>query len=270
VLPASEHPVLRRNNVRVIGSHKPTLIFCHGFGCNQQIWRYLIPVLATRYQLVLFDHVGAGDSDPGAYEPQKYGVLDGYAQDMVEICQVLDLYDAVVVAHSVGATIAMLAAIQEPNRFAQLVLLAPSPCYLNSTDYYGGFEREDVCQLLECMDADYNSWSHMFAQLLMGPANPMSLSEELASYFCSTDSSMAKSFARVAFLSDYRSQVSWVMVPTVVLQCSQDAVAPAEVGAYLLNHLPQGTLVTLQATGHCPHVSAPIETLAVLEDCLVY
>ncbi|WP_324672291.1 alpha/beta hydrolase [Hymenobacter sp. GOD-10R] len=258
------HEVLKRNNVRVIGEGKTPIILCHGFGCNQQIWHYLATPLAARHQLILFDHVGAGESDVSAYDSKKYSTLGGYAQDIVEICQVLKLQEVVIVGHSVGAMIAMLAAIQAPEQFSKVIMLAPSPCYVNEPGYYGGFDQEDVQQLLQLMEADYTGWAYMFAGLLMGPDNH-SLGEELAKYFCDTDSTIAKHFARVAFLSDNRSEVPQLLTNTLLLQCQQDAVAPEEVGAYLLEHLHEAKLVQLQTTGHCPHLSAPLETLAAIE-----
>ncbi|OUJ73891.1 alpha/beta hydrolase [Hymenobacter crusticola] len=256
--------MLQRNNVRVIGEGKPPILLCHGFGCNQHIWHYLTTPLAARYQIILFDHVGAGESDLTAYDPVKYNSLDGYAQDIIEICQALKLQEVVIVGHSVGAMIAMLAAISGPEYFSKVVMLAPSPCYSNQPGYHGGFEPEDVQQLLQLMDADYNGWAHMFAGLLVGPDHA-SLGEELATYFCETDSTIAKQFARVSFLSDNRAEVPHLQTSTLLLQCQQDAVAPEEVGAYLLEHMHKATLVQLQATGHCPHLSAPLETLAAIE-----
>ena len=200
--------VLKRHSVRVSGHGKQPMLFCNGLGCNQRIWHYLTPALAVQYQLIVFDYVGSGESDLSAYDPQKYASLAGYAADVVEICQALDLRDAVVVGHSVGATIAMLAAIQAPQHFAKAVLLAPSPCYLNEPGYYGGFERADLLQVLAAMEADYYSWTTAFADLLMGPTNDSSLGEELANFFCETDSAIAQEFARVTFLSDNRADVA--------------------------------------------------------------
>lgn len=245
------------------------MLLCNGFGCSQQIWRHMIPALATRYQLILFDYVGVGASELKAYDERKYATLTGYAQDIVEICQALDLRQAIIVGHSVGAIIGLLAANQAPAHFAKLVLVTPSPYYLNEPGYYGGFELDDVHQLLALMDEDYHSWTNMFANLLMGPANPASLGEELASYFCQTDSVIAKQFARVVFLSDNRADISQLHLPTLVLQCQQDVAAPAEVGDYLAEHLPNATVVTLDATGHCPHLSAPLKTLSAMEDFLI-
>ncbi len=256
--------VLDRNHVHVVGAGTQTILFCNGFGCSQHIWRYVSAPLTSRYRVVLFDHVGSGDSDRSAYEPQKYSTLAGYAQDLIEICQTLDLRDVVVVAHSVGATIAMLAAIQAPEYFAKAIMIGPSPCYINQPGYYGGTSREDMTQLLDLMDLDYDSWANMFAGLLIGSGRPASLGEELAGYFCNTDSTIAKRFARIAFLADNRAEVPQLQLPTLLLQCADDAVVPTEVAEYMLATLPHATLVILKATGHCPHLSAPLEILAAI------
>jgi sigma-B regulation protein RsbQ len=262
----SPHPeVLRRHNVRVIGHGKPPLLLCNGFGCNQGIWHYLTTALAVQHQVILFDYVGSGESDLAAYNPQKYNTMAAYAQDVVAICQALDLREATIVGHSVGATIAMLTAIAAPQHFTNVVLLAPSPYYLNEPDYYGGFNRADMLQVLATMDQDYRGWTTAFADLLMGPTNASSLGEELARAFCETDSTIAKQFARVAFLSDNRADVVRLSLPTLVVQCTDDVAGPPEVGAYLLRHLPHAQLVTLATTGHCPHLSAPLETLAAMQ-----
>jgi sigma-B regulation protein RsbQ len=257
--------VLQRHGVRIMGQGKPPMLLCNGFGCTQQIWQYLTTALAVHYQVIVFDYVGSGESDRSAYSPEKYATLTSYAHDVVEICQALDLRNAILVGHSVGATIAMLAAIQAPQHFAKTVLLAPSPCYINEPGYYGGFERDDLLQVLTAMEADYQSWTTTFADLLMGPTSMTSLREELATFFCETDSAIARQFAQVAFLADNRSDVSQLSTPTLVVQCAYDVAGPPEVGAYLLQHLPQGVLVTLRTSGHCPHLSAPLETLAAIQ-----
>ncbi|MBJ6145520.1 alpha/beta fold hydrolase [Hymenobacter sp. BT559] len=257
--------ILKRHSVRVIGEGKPPMLLCNGFGCNQRIWQHLTTALAVRYQVIVFDYVGSGASELGAYDPHKYATLGGYAQDVVEICQALDLREAVIVGHSAGATIAMLAASQAPHHFAKTVLLAPSPYYLNEPGYYGGFERADMLQVLAMMDEDYRGWTTTFADLLIGPTHALSLGEELAGFFCETDSTIAKQFARVAFLSDNRADVAKLQLPTLLVQCTDDVAGPPEVGAYLLEHLPQAQLITLQTSGHCPHLSAPLETLAAIQ-----
>lgn len=262
---AQRRRVLERHSVRVIGQGKPPILLCNGFGCTQRIWHYLTTALAVQYQVIVFDYVGSGASDLRAYDSQKYATLAGYAQDVVEICQALDLQEAVLVGHSVGATIAMLAAIRAPQHFAKVVLLAPSPYYINEPGYYGGFERADLLQVLAAMKEDYQGWTTAFADLLLGPTNTASLGEELANFFCETDSTIAHQFAQVAFFSDNRADVGLLDLPTLVVQCTDDVAGPPEVGAYLLQHLPQGELVTLRTAGHCPHLSAPLETLAAIQ-----
>ncbi|MGI4864616.1 MAG: alpha/beta fold hydrolase [Janthinobacterium lividum] len=257
--------VLERHSVRVIGHGKPPMLLCNGFGCNQGIWRYLSTALAVHHQVILFDYVGSGQSDLTAYDSQKYATLAAYAQDVVEICQALDLRGATLVGHSVGATIAMLTAIEAPQHFTKVVLLAPSPYYLNEPDYYGGFERADLLQVLATMDEDYQGWTTAFADLLMGPTNASSLGEELARFFCEMDSTIAKQFARVTFLSDHRADVARLSLPTLLVQCRDDVAGPPEVGDYLVSHLPHAQLVTLDTSGHCPHLSAPLETLAAIQ-----
>lgn len=261
---AQRYRVLQRHSVRVMGLGKPPMLLCNGFGCSQRIWHYLTTALAAHYQVIVFDYVGSGESDLSAYSSQKYASLADYAQDVVEICEALDLREAILVGHSVGATIGMLAAIQAPQYFAKVVLLAPSPYYLNEPGYYGGFERADMLQVLASMQDDYQGWTIAFADLLMGPTTMASLGEELANFFCETDSTIARQFAQVAFLSDNRADVGQLRLRTLVVQCTDDVAGPAEVGAYLLQHLPQGELVTLSTSGHCPHLSAPLETLAAI------
>ena len=255
---------IKRFNVNVIGAGKPTLLFCNGFNCNQHIWNYLTPSLAARHQLVLFDQMGTGESDLSAYDSTKYADLAGYAQDVVDICQALELREVVIIGHSVGAMIAMLAAIQAPQYFAKAVLIAATPCYLNEPGYYGGFERADMLDLLAEMRGNYESWANTFATLLIGQEQPASLGYELAGYFCQANPTIAREFAHMSFLADNRTDVPQMPLPTLLLQCSDDVAVPAEVGEYLVTHLPQATLTTLRATGHCPHLSAPMEVLAAM------
>lgn len=261
---AQRQRVLRRHNVHVIGQGKPPMLLCNGFGCSQRIWQHLTTALAVQHQVIIFDYVGSGESDRSAYDPQKYSTLAGYAQDVVEICQALDLRETVIIGHSVGATIALLAASQAPQHFAKAVLLAPSPCYVNEPGYYGGFERADILHVLATMETDYRGWATGFADLLMGPTYSSSLGEELAGFFCEMDATIAKQFAHVTFLSDNRADVAQLRTPTLVVQCTDDVAGPPEVGAYLLHHLPQAQLITLNTSGHCPHLSAPLETLAAI------
>lgn len=257
--------VLERHSVRVLGCGEQVLLFCNGFGCSQHIWHRMTTVLAQRYRLVLFDYVG---SDATAYPAERYASLAGYVQDVLDVCQALDLREVILVGHSIGASIAMLASIAAPHHFRQLIALAASPYFLNEADYYGGFGKEDVEQLLALMKVDHDSWANLFATLLLGAENEARLAKELAQHFCNADSAIAQQFAHLTFLSDCRAELSQVTIPTLLVQCSQDIAAPAEVGAYLLDHLPQATLITLDTTGHCPHLSAPLETLAAMETFL--
>ena len=259
---------LSRNNVNVLGNGQQPMIFGHGFGCDQNMWRYIAPSFQEDYRLVLLDYVGAGGSDLSCFEPVRYGSLGGYAEDILEICAELDLSNAIFVGHSVGATIGMLAAIREPGRFDKLILIGPSPCYYNDTNYLGGFKRTDVEELLAFMEHDYVSWANTFSQFIMGnPDNPY-LSEELFTSFCSIDPTIAKQFARVTFLSDNRSDLKNVRTASLVLQCSEDMIAPLEVGQYVHQNLPNSRLIQLKATGHCPHLSAPAETIAAIKSFL--
>jgi len=257
--------VLKRNNVRITGRGSRTLLFVNGFGCDQSIWRYITPALSEQFQLVLFDHVGAGLSDVTAYEPAKYASLDGYAQDVLDICRELNLRDVTLIGHSVGAMIGMLAAIREPGFFQQLLMLCPSPCYLNEAGYQGGFDRADLEAMLAFMDHDFVGWADSFAPFIMGNPDRPTLSAELAHSFCQSDPAIAKQFARVTFLSDNRLDVASLKTPCLLLQCARDLVAPLAVGTYLQACLPHAPLITLPVAGHCPHVSAPAETLNALE-----
>ncbi|MBX0292060.1 alpha/beta hydrolase [Hymenobacter sp. HSC-4F20] len=261
--------VLKRNNVRVLGRGRRTLLFVNGFGCDQSIWRYIIPAFSEQFHLVLFDHVGAGQSDPSSYQEAKYASLNGYAEDLLEICHRLTLQQVTLVGHSVGAVIGSLAAIREPQLFRQLILLCPSAYYLNEPGYHGGFDRTDVEQMLRFMETDYVGWVDSFVPFIMGNPDRPSLVAELTHSFCQNDPTIAKQFARVTFLSDNRADVTKLRVPCLLLQCAEDLIAPPEVGDYLHSAIPGSTLITLPVTGHCPHVSAPTETLEAIEAYLV-
>lgn len=268
---AAVSSVVRRNHVTLAGrAEGPVMVFAHGFGCDQDMWRKLVPFFAERYRLVLFDHVGAGRSDAAAYDPVKYGSLEGYAADLLEICACLELSAVVLVAHSVSAMVALIAAEREPGRFSRLILVAPSPRYIDdpAEGYVGGFSAEDIEGLLASLDSNYFAWAAALAPMVMGnPEDPI-LSEQLRSSFCRTDPVIARDFARVTFLSDTRHVLDKVGTKALILQCSQDLLAPPEVGVYLQRRLEGSTLVQLQATGHCPHVSAPAETAAAVRKYL--
>jgi sigma-B regulation protein RsbQ len=258
--------VLRRGNVKVEGRREGrAMVLAHGFGCDQTMWRYIVPAFEDRYRIVLFDHVGAGGSDLSAYDPQRYSSLDAYVDDLLEICAELELRDAIFVGHSVSAMIGVLAAIREPDRFATLVLVGPSPCYVDEGDYVGGFSRADIDELLDALDSNYLGWSSAMAPTIMGNPDRPELGEELTNSFCATDPDIARQFARVTFLSDNRADLPHVPVPALVLQCSDDPIAPTPVGEYVHQHLPDGDFVQLAATGHCPNLSAPAETVSAIE-----
>jgi sigma-B regulation protein RsbQ len=244
------------------------MLFSHGFGCDQNMWRHVAPRFADRYRVVLFDHVGAGLSDMDAYDAQRYSSLQGYADDVVDICSALDLRDVIFVGHSVSAMIGVLAARQQPERFARLVLVGPSPRYLNDADYIGGFEHADIADLLASLESNYLGWSTAMAPAIMGRPDRPELGVELAESFCRTDPEVAKQFARVTFLSDNRADLEHVDVPALVLQCSDDIIAPTSVGQYVAMRMPNAQLVQLAATGHCPNLSAPDETADAIEKFL--
>ncbi|KOU23365.1 sigma factor sigB regulation protein rsbQ [Streptomyces sp. WM6372] len=251
----------RRNNVTVTGNPQgPAVVLAHGFGCDQNMWRLTVPALAEDYRVVLFDYVGAGRSDPSAFSQDRYATLGGYARDVVEVCEALDLRDAAFVGHSVSAMIGVLAAALAPERIGALVMVAPSPRYIDDEGYRGGFSAEDIDELLESLESNYLGWSAAMAPVIMGNAERPELGEELRNSFCATDPDMARVFAHTTFLSDSRDDLKSVGVPTLVLECTQDAIAPREVGAFVHRAIPGSTLVTLDATGHCPHLSAPEAT----------
>ncbi|MER7922906.1 MULTISPECIES: alpha/beta hydrolase [unclassified Streptomyces] len=250
-----------RNNVTITGNPEGrTVVLAHGFGCDQNMWRLTVPALAPDYRVVLYDYVGAGRSDLSAFSEARYSSLEGYAQDVEEICEALDLRDAVFVGHSVSAMIGVLAAARVPERIGALVMVAPSPRYIDDDGYRGGFSAEDIDELLESLDSNYLGWSAAMAPVIMGNAEQPELGQELVQSFCATDPEMASVFARTTFLSDSRAELKSVQVPTLVLESSQDAIAPRDVGAFVHQAIPGSTLVTLEATGHCPHLSAPEAT----------
>ncbi|SNS89844.1 sigma-B regulation protein RsbQ [Geodermatophilus pulveris] len=257
--------MIARNRVRVSGADdgRP-MVFAHGFGCAQEMWRLVAPEFERDHRVVRFDHVGAGGSDLSAYDPGKYGSLDGYAADVIEICRALDLDDVVLVGHSVSAMIGVLAAARAPGLFGALVMVGPNPRYVDDEGYTGGFSREDVAALLESLDANHLGWSAAMAPVVMGNPDRPELTAELADSFCRTDPDIARHFARVTFLSDNRADLPGVRVPTLVLQCSADAIAPEAVGRYVHEQVRGSVLTQLRATGHCPHLSAPAETTAAI------
>ncbi|RJQ79927.1 alpha/beta hydrolase [Pseudonocardiaceae bacterium YIM PH 21723] len=256
---------LQKNNVTVLGPEngRPVLL-AHGYGCDQNMWRWIAPGLAAHHRVVLFDHVGSGHSDLTAWRPDRYSSLQAYAEDVLGICRELNLRDAVLVGHSVSAMIAVLAAVTDPQRFAQLVLLTPSPRYIDDAGYRGGFGSEDIETMLNAVDQDYLGWSRAITPVIMGNPDRPELSHELLDSFCRTDPRIARAFARVTFLSDTRAELDRVSTPTLVLRCTEDPIAPPEAVAFVHERIRGSHLVTLPATGHCPHVSAPEATLEAI------
>ena len=257
--------ILRRNNVRVSGSGDRSIVFAHGFGCDQNMWRLVNPAFEADYRVVLFDHVGAGRSDLAAYRSDKYSDLSGYAGDLVEIGRELDLRNAIFVGHSVSAMIGVLASLRAPEMFESLVLVGPSPRYINDGDYIGGFTQTQIEELLESLEDNHMGWSAAMAPAIMGNPDRPELGEELTNSFCRTDPDIAKEFARVTFMSDNRADLPKVGARTLILQCRDDIIASEDVGCYVQAQIPKSEMVVLNATGHCPNLSAPAEVISAIQ-----
>ncbi len=240
------------------------MVFAHGFGCDQHMWRFVAPAFEDRFRVILFDHAGAGGSTAETYDPQRHSSLQGYAEDVVGLCRELGVTDGVFVGHSVSAMIGVLADLMDPGLFERLVLVGPSARYLDDDGYVGGFSETDIHELLESLDSNYLGWSSAMAPAIMGNPERPELGQELTESFCRTDPEIAGRFARVTFLSDNRADLPRVQTPALVLQCSQDAIAPIEVGRYVAETMPNAQLAMLRATGHCPNLSAPEETIAAM------
>lgn len=261
--------VIKRNHVRVLGSGRETWVFAHGFGCDQNMWRRMEPFFTGR-RVVLFDYVGSGGSDYGAYQVDRYATLGGYAEDLLEVLDATGGWPVTVVAHSVSAMIAVLAARRRPECFSRLVLIGPSPCYLNDGEgYKGGFERADIDGLLSMLERNPLGWAGFWAPLVMQNAARPGLTEELKASFCAMDPQIARRFAEVTFLADNRADLAGVVTPTLILQCSEDAIAPERVGRFVHGQIPGSVFKLLNATGHCPHMSHPEETMAAIQSWLV-
>ena len=260
--------VLKRNHVNVFGNGSQPLLFAHGFGCDQLMWRFITPAFEEDYKIVLFDHIGFGQADNSAYSAAHYASLQAYADDMLEICAALSLRDIVFVGHSVSSMIGMLAAIKAPELFQRLIFISPSPCYLNDGAYKGGLSLEEIEGLLEVLDSNYLKWAGEMAPVIMGNPDRPQLSQELEKSFCQSNQQIARDFARLTFLSDNRTDLANLEVPTLLLQCDEDLIAPLAVGNYMHQHLKQNSLIILKAHGHCPQISAPVETIAAMKTIL--
>ncbi len=257
-----------RNNVKVIGHGSRTMLFAHGFGCDQNMWRFISPAFEADYRIVLFDYVGCGKSDLTAYDAARYTTLHGYAQDVLDVCAEFHLEDVIFVGHSVSSMIGVLAANQQPGHFACLIMLGPSPCYVNHPGYVGGFDQEDINGLLETMERNFLGWAQFLAPVAMKNETRPGLAKELEESFCSTDPDIMRRFAEATFLADNRADLPQVRVPSLIMQCTDDTIAPPEVGKYLEAHLPRSTLRVMDATGHCPHMSHPEETVRLIQEYL--
>ena len=257
--------IIERNNVQLQGAGDRTMVFAHGFGCDQNMWRFVEPAFRDRFRTVLFDHVGAGRSDLTAYDPAKYATLDGYAADVVDIARELELTNAIFVGHSVSAMIGALASIRAPEIFSDLVMVGPSPRYIDDAGYTGGFSRSQIEELLTSLADNHMGWSAAMAPAIMGNPERPELGEELTNSFCRTDPEIARQFARTTFLSDNRADLGKIMARTLVLQCRDDIIASEQVGEYVQAAIPDSQLVYLNASGHCPNLSAPQEVIAAID-----
>lgn len=256
--------ILARNNVQVRGAGERTMVFAHGFGCDQTMWKDVASAFEDDFRVVLFDYVGAGQSDLSAYDSARYGSLDGYAADVVEIGRALDLSGAIFVGHSVSAMIGALAQIEEPGMFTDLVMVGPSPRYIDDEGYTGGFSRAQIEELLEFLAENHLGWAATMGPTIMGNADRPELGERLTNSFCSTDPDIAREFAGVTFFSDNRDDLARVTARTLVLQCREDVIAPPCVGEYVHRNLPNSSFVMLDASGHCPNLSAPDEVIRAM------
>lgn len=256
--------------MRVFGSGPQAMVFAHGFGCDQNMWRFVTPAFESDFKIVLFDYVGSGKSDLSAYRAERYSNLDGYVSDVIEICDALDLVDAIFVGHSVSSVVGILASIERPDLFERLILIGPSPSYINDpeTGYIGGFDRNDIEGLLDLMDKNYIGWANFLAPSIMKNPERPELANELQESFCSTDPEIARRFAEATFFADNRADLANVTTPSLIMQCSDDIIAPLSVGDYLHEHLAGSSLRVMQATGHCPHMSHPDETIGMIKEYL--
>ncbi len=266
--PISSADILKRNNVTVKGNGTQPIMFAHGYGCDQNMWRYVYPAFEENYRVILFDHVGAGNSVESYYDKVKYDNLQGYADDILEICKALELDNIILVGHSVSSMIAVLAANNNPEIFSQIIMVGPSPCYINKDGYNGGFNQEDIEELIEALESNYLGWASNMAPVIMGnPGNP-ELGEELTNSFCRTNPEIAKHFAKVTFFGDNREDLKALKIPSLIIQCKEDVIAPVEVGKYVHESTKNSDFRLINATGHCPNLSAPKETIEAIKTYL--
>ena len=260
---------LKRNNVHVIGEGERTFLLAHGFGCDQNMWQFLVPQLTGHGRLVLFDFVGSGRSDISAYSSERYSQLDGYARDVLEVMAHFADTPAVFVGHSVGASVGMIAADRQPELFSHLALVCPSPCFINDPpDYEGGFERSDLEELIDLMDQNYIGWAEYLAPLVAGADADQEIVGTLSGSFCSTDPIIARNFAMATFFSDQRALLPRIRQPSLILQSRTDTLAPVAVGRYMQQQIPNSHLVEVDAMGHCLHMTHPQQVSRALAQFL--
>jgi sigma-B regulation protein RsbQ len=263
-----EENILLRNNVKIKGTGSQPMLFVNGYGCDSNIWRFIYPEFEKNYKVILFDHVGTGDSQLSEYSYEKYNDLQGYADDIIELCRKLSFEKTIIVGHSVGCIISMLAVIKAPEFFDKVILLSPSPCYINQEDYEGGFSKQDIEQMIEAVESNYLGWVSSITPVITGNADRPELAEELSNRFCRNNPDIAKHFARVTFLSDNRKDLPELSKKTLILQVTDDVIAPVSVGEYMHKTIPDNRLEMIEANGHCPHLSHPADTIRIMKSFL--
>ena len=256
---------ITRNNVNRLGKGKQTMLFAHGYGCDQNMWRFITPAFQKDYDCVLFDHVGSGDSDKDSYDFEKYNTLEGYAEDIIALCDELELKNVIYVGHSVGAIMGVLAAARRPDLFDRMILIGPSPCYINKNGYYGGFSQQDINELVETLENNYLGWSSYITPVIIGDPEKPEFTEELHNSFCRMNPNIAKHFAKVTFLSDNRDDLFKVSTPALIIQCHPDIIAPVQVGLYVHEKMLNSNFIQLESPGHCPHLTSPELTINALK-----
>ncbi len=256
--------VMKRNNIKIMGEGTQVIMFGHGFGCSQEMWQYIVPAFERDYRIILFDYVGSGHSDANFYTSERYSSLQGYAQDVLEIVEELQLEQVIFVGHSVSGMIGMLAAIAQPQRFSKLIMVGPSPCYINEGDYQGGFEKSDIDELLTMMEMNFTGWASYLAPIAMHEENKHQAAA-LEESFVSTNPRIAREFAEATFFADYRHRLHELQTPTLLLQCAEDSIVPLNVGVYLQEHIKNSELQVMEAKGHYPHLSHPTETIVKIK-----
>lgn len=261
--------LIKQNNVTICGTGSKVMFLVHGYGCDQNMWRFITPHFKDTYKIILIDLVGSGNSDENAYHSDKYSSLAGHADDIIEICDALNLQDICMVAHSVSAMIATLAAIKRPELFKKLIMIGPSPRYINEGSYFGGFDQKDIDELLETLDANYLGWSSAMAPVIMDNLDRPELAAELEASFCQNNPEIATHFAKVTFLGDNREDLKKLTTDTLIIQSRTDAIASIEVGQFVNNNIASSKLVILETIGHCPHLSAPVQTIEAMKSYLI-